>query len=126
MIQAYIDNKEIKATWGLTPIYEKFYSGVMQFPDVKDKVSNDFEDKSGTEDANTAGYLKAPTPTLSFGVDTYEHYVAFMTYITSVDTFTLTCSTFGSVKYEYLSTSEYDDTGITFSIKVRERNFNDR
>ena len=77
----YIDGLEIRKTWGLTPLYEKFYSSIMQFPDVKEKVTNDFEDEDGIEVASTDSYLKSREPVLSLGVDTYENYLNFMQYM---------------------------------------------
>jgi hypothetical protein len=126
MDTVYIDSQEIKSTWGLNPIYEKFYSSLMQFPDIKDRVSNDYTDENGIEVYYTKGYLKSREPTMSFGVDTYAHYLTFMDYITSKDTFVLSSSIIGSITLEYISTSDFDAQGITFEIKVRERNFNDR
>lgn len=122
----YIDGLEIRKTWGLTPLYEKFYSSIMQFPDVKEKVTNDFEDEDGVEVASTNSYLKSKESILSFGVDTYENYLNFMDYITSKDSFLLSSDVIGNINLEYISTSNFDYEGISFDIKVRERNFNDR
>jgi len=122
----YIDGLEIRKTWGLTPLYEKFYSSIMQFPDVKEKVTNDFEDEDGIEVASTDSYLKSREPVLSLGVDTYENYLNFMDYITSKDSFLLSSDVIGNINLEYISTSNFDYEGISFDIKVRERNFNDR
>jgi len=122
----YIDGLEIRKTWGLTPLYEKFYSSVMQFPDVKEKVTNDFEDEDGIEVASTKSYLKSKDTVLSMGVDTYDNYLNFMNYITSKDSFILSSTIIGSINLEYISTSNFDYEGMEFDIKVRERNFNDR
>lgn len=122
----YIDGLEIRKTWGLTPLYEKFYSSIMQFPDIKEKVTNDFEDEDGVEVASTNSYLKSKESILSFGVDTYENYLNFMDYITSKDSFLLSSDVIGNINLEYISTSNFDYEGISFDIKVRERNFNDR
>lgn len=122
----YIDGLEIRKTWGLTPLYEKFYSSIMQFPDVKEKVTNDFEDEDGIEVASTDSYLKSREPVLSLGVDTYENYLSFMDYITSKDSFLLSSDVIGNINLEYISTSNFDYEGISFDIKIRERNFNDR
>jgi len=126
MDTVYIDGKEIKSTWGLNPLYEKFYSSLMQFPDIKDRVSNDYTDENGIEIYYTKGYLKPREPSISLGIDTYAHYLTFMDYITSKDTFVLSSSIIGSITLEYVSTSDFDSQGITFEIKVKERNFNDR
>jgi hypothetical protein len=122
----YIDGLEIRKTWGLTPLYEKFYSSVMQFPDVKEKVTNDFEDEDGIEVASTKSYLKSKDTVLSMGVDTYDNYLNFMNYITSKDSFILSSTIIGNINLEYISTSNFDYEGMEFDIKVRERNFNDR
>lgn len=125
----YIDGLEIRKTWGLTPLYEKFYSSVMQFPDVKEKVTNDFEDEDGIEVASTKSYLKSREPVLSLGVDTYEHYLNFMQYLIDHNTFELYSLLINKkITYEYLSHSEFNFyiTGSTFAIKLREANFLNR
>lgn len=125
----YIDGLEIRKTWGLTPLYEKFYSSIMQFPDVKEKVTNDFEDEDGIEVASTDSYLKSREPVLSLGVDTYENYLSFMQYMVEHKTFELySLLVDKKITYEYLSHSEFNFyvTGSTFAIKLREANFKNR
>jgi len=125
----YIDGKDIKKTWGLVPLYSKFYSSIMKFPDAKEKISVDFEDSDGIKEVSGKPKLKSIENVISFGVDTYSNYLAFCRYMISNPTFELySLLVDKKITYEYLSHSEFNFyiTGSTFAIKLREENFLNR
>jgi len=125
----YIDGQDIKSTWGLVPLYTKFYSSIMKYPDTKDKISVDFDDKDGIDVVVGKPKLKSLEVVISFGVDTYTHYLSFCRYMISKPTFELYSFLFGKkINYEYISHSEFNFyvTGSTFAIKLREANFKNR
>jgi hypothetical protein len=127
--KVYIDGQEIQSTWGLVPLYSKFYSTIMKYPDAKDKISVDFEDEDGIEEVHGAPFLKSVEPTISFGVDTYANYLAFCRYMVAHPTFELFSFLVGKkINYEYISHSEFSFyvTGSTFAVKLREANFLNR
>ena len=44
-----IDGFEIRATWTLEPLYENFNNALMKYPAVKDRVTEDFEEKKSSD-----------------------------------------------------------------------------
>ncbi len=125
----YIDGQDILTTWGLTPLYEKFYSSIMQFPDIKDRIFSDYEDEDGIKVYKSAGKVKSKEIPLSFGVDTYDHYLQFCNYMLNNPTFELSCFEVDKgIEYEYIAHTEFNyyKTGSSFGIKLREANFKNR
>ena len=124
-----VDSQDISTTWGIEPAKDGYYNGLMQFPDIKDRLTNDWTDQNGLQVQLGTGYLKHKEFTMNFLCDTYTHYESFLKYLVSHpnvawfdgllnQTFTL----------EYLACSSfnrYSDYNM-FTIKVREANPNTR
>lgn len=128
MENIYIDTYDLFDTWHITPL-DEFFTEMMAFPDIKKRVEMDLAKQDGLDVLLTAGKLDKIEQTLKFGVDTYDNYLAFMDYITSVNSFGITCLTIdSSITVDYLSTTDFEEfkEGITFAIKVREANFKNR
>lgn len=125
----YINGLNAKKTWGLVPLCDKFYSSIMKYPDIKERVMSDFEDEDGIRVATSDGKLKSQEATLSFIVDTLENYYSFCDYITSHQNFELSTFEVGKViMYEYIAHTDFNwrRTYITFGVKLREANFKER
>ncbi len=126
-----IDGQNIFDTWTLKPMYEKFYSDMMKFPDIKSRPQSDYEDEDGLNVLYTTGRLKDKEVTVSFFVDSYDYYLLFMNYLLANPVFYLSSLIIDKIiPLEYLSHSDfhyYPNTGdCTFGIKVREANFKNR
>ena len=129
MDAVYIDGLEIKKTWGMVPLYDEFYSTLMQFPDIKERISSDYEDEDGVNVNYSAGKLKSKESQVSFGVDTYQHYIDFCNYMLAHPLFVLSSFVIDSgISLEYISHSKfsYYATGCTFGVKLREANYKKR
>ena len=128
MEKIYIDTYELFDTWHITPI-DDFFTEMMAFPDIKKRVEMDLAKQDGLDVILTAGKLDKIEQTIKLGVDTYDNYLAFMDYITSVNNFKISCVTVGSsVIVDYIATTDFEEfiEGITFAIKIREANFKNR
>ena len=128
MENIYIDTYELFNTWHITP-KDDFFAELMSFPSIKKRTEMDLSKKDGLEVLLTSGKIDKIEQTLKFGIDTYDNYLEFMDYITSVNNFTINCPTVGSsVIVDYISTTDFNHyrEGISFTIKVREANFKNR
>jgi len=120
-----VDSQYISIKWGLEPAKDGYYNGLMQFPDIKDRIANDWSDANGTDVLYSAGFLKAKEFTMSFLCDTFEHYILFLQYMVAHPTVSwydgLLNQTF---ILEYLTCSSFNRyIGYNmFVIKVREAN----
>ena len=129
--------KDIATTYGLEPSLDGYYNSLMQYPDIKDRISNDWSDENGLEVLYSAGLLKAREFTLTFlcgatknatthvVTTAYANYIAFITYLVANPTVSwydgVLVKTF---ILEYLACSSfnhYPDYNL-FTIKVREAN----
>ena len=130
MDTVYIDGQNIQTTWGLHPLIDKFYEDLMKYPDIKKRVTSDYDDQDGTNVYYSAGKLKEKEITLTFGVDTYDHYLAFLDYMVAHPLFELTDLNpiDKGIFLEYLSSGDfhYYYTGSVFAVKLREANFKNR
>ena len=76
MDAVYIDGLEIKKTWGMVPLYDEFYSTLMQFPDIKERISSDYEDEDGVNVNYSEGKLKSTRPILLLHLKYSQPYLA--------------------------------------------------
>ena len=120
-----VNSQNISTTWGIEPARDGYYNGLMQFPDIKDRLTNDWTDQNGLQVQLGTGYLKHKEFTMNFLCDTYAHYESFLKYLVanpSVEWF----DSFMSIIYhlEYLACSSFNKyVGYNmFTIKVRESN----
>lgn len=118
-----IDDFDIKTKWGLTPIYGGYYDALMKFPDLKDRITNNWSDKNGLEVLNNTGRLKDKEIILKFACSNIANYEAFMAYLVANSTIKLRDSMPSySSTLEYMTSSEfhyYRDYNL-FGIKVRQ------
>ena len=42
-----IDGQDLKATWGIEPVYDGFYSALMKDAGMKDRITADYSDVNG-------------------------------------------------------------------------------
>ena len=119
-----IDGNDI-STWGIETAKGGFYSSLMQFPDIKDRISKSWAEKNGIQILLTDGKLKSRTFTLSFYSDTYQQYYDFIEYMIAHPTFEIYDDLLGhSIILEYQSCSDYHrySSFNTFGVNVRENN----
>jgi len=120
-----VDSIDISTAWGIEPAKDGYYNTLMQYPDIKDKISIDMPDRNGLNVLYGQSFLKHKEFTLSFLCDSFEHYNMFLNYMVahpSVSWFdSLTNTTY---HLEYLACSSFNRySGYNmFVIKVREAN----
>lgn len=126
-----IDGQLIYETWGITPLSEKFYASLMQYPDAKDKVVSSYLDEDGIHVLSQPTYIKSKEMTLDFGAKDYASYLSFMNYLVAHPNFVLLSYKIDrQISLEYISKSDFhyypNTKDASFAIKVREANFKNR
>ena len=120
----YIGTTPLKETYGVEPIAGGFFSQLMRFPDVKERTSNDWEEKDGIELLDSeATYLKPIEHTLSFMCDTILQYRTFIAYLITQKTVVISFPESGKkFTLEYMTCTDFHDyrTFKSFGIKFRE------
>jgi len=120
-----IDGRDIHKQWTLEPLYQKYYGQLMQYPDAKKKIYNNWPDEDGVDVIDTETKLQEKNITLKFICDNYSKYLSFMNYIFDNPTFDLYDSVLNQkFTLEYISSSEfhrYTDHNV-FGIKLRQAN----
>jgi hypothetical protein len=122
-----VDEQDISTTWGLGPSKDGYCNNLMQFPDIKDRITNDWTDRNGLQVLYGTAYLKHKEFTITFLCDTYDHYLAFLKYLVLHPVVSWYDGELGQTfMLEYLACSSFAKyTGYNlFAIKVREANPN--
>lgn len=111
--------------WGLSLVKDGFYNELMKFPDIKDRISNNWSDRDGLDVFLTTPKYKQRELTLQFFCDSYINYKLFISFVKSNQKLTLFDTlTDKAYVFEYLDCSSfnyYRDYNL-FAIKVRENN----
>ena len=120
-----INGNNILVNWGLSLVKDGFYNELMKFPDLKDRLSNNWSDRNGVDVLLSAPKYKQRELTLQFFCDSYVNYKTFISFVKSNQKLSffddLTDKTY---RFEYLDCSSfnyYRDYNL-FAIKVRENN----
>jgi len=120
-----INGNNIFQSWGLSLVKDSFYNELMKFPDIKDRISNNWSDRNGIDVLLSAPKFKQRELTLQFFCDSYINYKTFIGFVKSNQKLSffddLTDKTY---VFEYLDCSSFNyylDYNM-FAIKVRENN----
>ncbi len=120
-----IDGQDLKATWGIEPVYDGFYSALMKDAGMKERITADYSDVNGLTVQTSAGLTKSQELTLSFICDTFAMYEAFLGYCVAQKIVAMWVSELDEeISLEYMDCSEFNDYRDfnRFSVKFREAN----
>ena len=120
-----IDGQDLKATWGIEPFYDGFYSALMKDAGMKERITADYSDVNGLTVQTSAGLTKSQELTLSFICDTFAMYEEFLGYCVEKKIVAMWVSELNeTLQLEYMDCSEYNDYRDfnRFSVKFREAN----
>jgi len=124
-----IDGFDIFATWTLEPVYDNFYSVLMQDAGLKDRVTIDPQFSTGLKVQTSTGYTKSQEVTIQFFCDTFAKYEEFLSYCVTQKVVNMYVPEMDeTLKLEYRECSSFTDsrTHNTFAVKFREANPTDR
>lgn len=120
-----INGNNIATTWNLSLVKDGFYNELMKFPDIKERISNNWSDRNGIDVLLSAPKYKQRELTFQFFCDSYIDYKDFIDFIKYNQKLVLFDTvTDKSYYFEYLDCSSfnyYRDYNL-FAIKVRENN----
>ena len=120
-----INGYSISTTWQLELVKDGFYNELMKFPDVKDRLFNDWSDRNGVDVNLTAPLYKQRELTLQFFCNSYVNYKLFINFVKANQTLRLFDDLTNLIySVEYLDCTDfkyYRDYNL-FAIKVRENN----
>lgn len=120
-----VDGQDLKATWGIEPVYDGFYSALMKDAGMKDRITADYSDVNGLTVQTSAGLTKSQELTLSFICDSFAMYEAFLRYCVTQKVVEIWVSELDeTIHLEYMDCSAFNDYRDfnTFSVKFREAN----
>lgn len=120
-----INGNNILATWGLSLVKDGFYNELMKFPDLKDRVSNNWSDRNGLDVLLSAPKYKHRELTLQFFCDSYVNYKLFINFVKANQTLSLfddLTNLIYSIEYLDCTAFNYYRDYNLFAIKVRENN----
>ena len=120
-----IDGQDLKATWGVEPVYDGFYSALMKDAGMKDRITADYSDVNGLTVQTSTGLTKSQELTLSFICDSFAMYESFLGYCVTQKVVAMYVSELNETLHlEYMDCSEFNDYRDfnTFSVKFREAN----
>ena len=120
-----VDGQDLKATWGIEPVYDGFYSVLMKDAGMKERIVADYSDVNGLTVQTSTGLTKAQELTLSFICDTFAMYEEFLTYCVTEQVIAMYVSELDeTINLEYMGCSAFNDYRDfnTFSVKFREAN----
>lgn len=120
-----VDGQDLKATWGVEPVYDGFYSALMKDTGMKERITANYSDVNGLTVQTSAGLTKSQELTLSFICDTFAMYETFLTYCVTQKVIAMYVSELDeTIHLEYMDCSAFNDYRDfnTFSVKFREAN----
>ena len=120
-----IDGQDLKATWGIEPVYDGFYSALMKDAGMKDRITANYSNVNGLTVQTSAGLTKSQELTLSFICDSFAMYESFLGYCVTEKVIAMYVSELDETLHlEYMDCSEFNDYRDfnTFSVKFREAN----
>ena len=121
-----IDGYNIYDKWTLKPVMDSFYNSLMNQPDIKERVTNDWSDKNGLEVLIETAKIKSSDITLTFFCNTYAKYKEFCKYLRDHPVIVLysdyTNESY-SIEFQKCSSfNDYRDYNI-FAVSFRQANF---
>jgi len=120
-----IDSQDLLTTWGIEPYRDNFYSNIMKDAGLKDRIVGDYPDTSGVIIPRGQSYTKSQELVLSFLCDSYDHYVAFLTYCVAQKVVNMYVPEIDeTLRLEYMACSSFNKAGDynVFAVRFQEAN----